>query len=209
MEPLTGTFQIAPADPGDAVELAAVAAQTFPLACPPSATAENVAAFIDANLSAAHFARYLRDPDRAIVAARQDGRIIGYAMLVRDVPEHAGVQQAVEIRPAAELSKMYVLPDRHASGAAAALMERMLAVAADWGIRCVWLGVNRENERAQRFYLKSGFTVNGTRTFQLGAGVESDYVMIRELGQPPQSAPATGTWPADTSFGIPRPASPR
>ncbi len=105
-------------------------------------------------------------------------------MLVRGVSDHAGVQRAVRIRPAAELSKMYVLPDRHSSSAAAALMERMLAVAADWGVRCVWLGVNRANQRAQRFYLKSGFTIAGARTFQLGTGVESDHVMIREVGQP-------------------------
>ncbi|OBH41741.1 GNAT family N-acetyltransferase [Mycobacterium mantenii] len=182
MEPLTATLHIAPADSGDAPELAAVAAQTFPLACPASATEENIAAFVEANLSATRFAEYLGDPGRAIVTARQDGRIVGYAMLVRGVSDHDGVQQAVQTRPAAELSKMYVLPDRHSTGAAAGLMERILAVAADWGVRCVWLGVNRENQRAQRFYLKSGFTVSGTRTFQLGADVESDYVMIRELG---------------------------
>lgn len=181
MEPLTGTFSVAPAESGEAVELAAVAAQTFPLACPPTATAQNIASFIDANLSVARFAEYLGDPDRAILTARQDNRIVGYAMLVRGVSDHPGVQRAVNIRPAAELSKIYVLPDRHASGAAAALMERMLAIAAEWGVRCVWLGVNQENQRAQRFYLKSGFTINGTRTFQLGSDVESDYVMIRAL----------------------------
>ncbi|MCV7241984.1 GNAT family N-acetyltransferase [Mycobacterium mantenii] len=209
MEPLTGTLHIAPADSGDAPELAAVAALTFSLACPASTTEGNITAFVEANLSATRFAEYLSDPDRAIVTARQDGRIVGYAMLVRGVSDHVGVQQAVQTRPAAELSKMYVLLDRHSTGAAAALMERILAVAADWGVRCVWLGVNQENQRAQRFYLKSGFTVNGTRTFQLGADVESDYVMIRELGQPPRSAPTAGKLPADTSFGIPRPASPR
>ncbi|HEX5253891.1 MAG TPA: GNAT family N-acetyltransferase [Mycobacterium sp.] len=182
MEPLTGTFHIAPAGSGDALELAAVAAQTFPLACPPAVSADNIASFIDANLSADRFDEYLSDPDRAIVTARQGGRIIGYAMLVHGVSDHAGVQRAVQTRPAAELSKMYVLPDRHSSGAAAALMERMLAVATDWGVRCVWLGVNRANQRAQRFYLKSGFTIAGTRTFQLGTDVESDYVMISELG---------------------------
>lgn len=171
MEPLTATFQIAPASSGDAPELAAVAALTFPLACPPSVTAENITAFIDANLSAARFAEYLDDPDRAIVIARQAHRIVGYAMLVRDDSDTT-----------AELSKMYVLPDRHSSGAAAALMDRALAVATDWGVRRVWLGVNRKNERAQRFYLKSGFAVTGTRTFQLGGGVENDYVMTRELG---------------------------
>lgn len=170
MEPLTGTFQIGPASSGDAHELAAVAALTFPLACPPSVTADNIAAFIDANLSANRFADFLDDPDRAVVVARQDDRIVGYAMLVRG-PDNT-----------AELSKMYVLPDRHASGAAAALMQRALAVAAEWGVRRVWLGVNRENLRAQRFYLKSGFTISGTRTFQLGADVESDYVMTRAPG---------------------------
>lgn len=170
MEPLTPTFQIAPANSGDAPELAAVAALTFPLACPPSVTAENIAAFVEANLSADRFAEYLGDPDRAIVTARQDGRIVGYAMLIRGSDDTA------------ELSKMYVVADRHSSGAAAALMQRALAAATGWGVRRVWLGVNRANERAQRFYLKSGFTINGTRTFQLGDGVENDYVMTRELG---------------------------
>jgi ribosomal protein S18 acetylase RimI-like enzyme len=45
----------------------------------------------------------------------------------------------------------------------------------------VWLGVNQGNKRAQSFYIKSGFKVNGTRTFQVGARREDDYVMVREL----------------------------
>ena len=40
-----------PAAPTDLTELAALAAQTFPLACPPSVTPENIAAFIAQNLS--------------------------------------------------------------------------------------------------------------------------------------------------------------
>ena len=63
---------------------------------------------------------------------------------------------------------MYLLPDYHGSGVASALMDTTLATAADWGARCVWLGVNQENQRAQRFYLKNGFTVSGTRTFHVG-----------------------------------------
>jgi GNAT superfamily N-acetyltransferase len=155
----------------DAGELAAVAAQTFPLACPPSTPAKDIALFIDAHLSAERFAEYLADPRRAIVTAAQDGRIIGYAMLIRD---SAG--------DTAELSKMYVLPDHHGTGASRALMERTLATAASWGVRSVWLGVNQANQRAQRFYAKSGFNINGTRTFQVGSRVEHDYLMIHELG---------------------------
>jgi ribosomal protein S18 acetylase RimI-like enzyme len=101
---------------------------------------------------------------------------------VGDLIMPADVQRAVGIRPAAELSKLYLMPDYQGSGVAAALMEAALATAAEWGVRCVWLGVNQENQRAQRFYVKSGFNVNGTRTFQVGARRENDYVMVRELG---------------------------
>ena len=107
---------------------------------------------------------------------------------------------------AAELSKMYLLPDYHGAGVSTALMDAALTTAADWGVRCVWLGVNQENQRAQRFYVKSGFKINGTRTFQVGARRENDYVMVRELAA---SAPTAETWPAGTSFGNHRPASPR
>jgi ribosomal protein S18 acetylase RimI-like enzyme len=182
VEPLTLAVHRVATDSVDIAELANVAALTFPLACPPTATRENIASFVDANLSPTRFGEYLRDPARAILAARRDEKIVGYAMVVRGVSADAAVQQAVEIRPAVELSKLYVLPDHHGGGTAAALMEHALAVATEWGARCVWLGVSRANQRAQRFYAKSGFTINGTRTFQVGDHLENDYVMIHEVG---------------------------
>lgn len=171
MESLTLQVRVVTAGCVDASKLADVAARTFPLACPPSTAPDDIVSFIDANLSAERFAEYLADPRRAVITAERDGRILGYAMLVRD-----------DAGETAELSKIYVLPDQHGAGVAAALMSLALATAGDWGARRVWLGVNQANQRAQRFYAKSGFTVNGTRTFQVGAGVEHDYVMVRELG---------------------------
>jgi len=162
-------------------ELAAVAAETFPLACPPSVTPENVAAFIDENLTHSHFAGYLADPDRLILVARRDGRMIGYAMLVRGVPDDDAVQRAVTVRPAVEISKMYVLPDDHGAGVSAALMTEVLDRAPGLDAKSVWLGVNQNNQRAQRFYAKHGFTVNGTKTFRLGTRIENDYVMVRPV----------------------------
>jgi ribosomal protein S18 acetylase RimI-like enzyme len=176
------TVRIATADSTDVAALAGVAASTFPLACPPTVTRANIAAFIETNLSEARFAEYLSDPRRLILTANRDDRIAGYAMLVRGVEDDPDIQRAVPVRPAAELSKMYVLPDQHGSGVSTTLMEAALAAAAGWGAECVWLGVNQENLRAQRFYTKCGFTINGTRTFQLGAGRESDYVMVRHFG---------------------------
>ena len=174
MEPLRTrslAVRVVTTDSVDTAELADVAARTFPLACPPTTAPENIASFIDANLSAERFAEYLADPQRAILTAQRDGRIIGYAMLVRDAGDEG-----------AELSKMYLLPDYHGGGVSKALMDLAVATAERWGVRRVWLGVNQGNERAQRFYAKSGFKVNGTRTFQVGARREDDYVMVRELG---------------------------
>ncbi len=174
--------RIATAESVDIAELAGVAARTFPLACPPSVTRADIAAFVDTNLSVARFTEYLADPQRLILTAGHDNRIIGYAMLIRGLGDDPDVQRAVPARPAVELSKMYVLADQHGSGASTALMDAALALAAsDWDAGCVWLGVNQKNVRAQRFYQKCGFTINGTRTFQLGTHTENDYVMVRQL----------------------------
>jgi ribosomal protein S18 acetylase RimI-like enzyme len=165
----------------DLRELADVAARTFPLACPPSATQANVAEFIAANLSLARFTDYLSDIDRVVLAARDEHRMLGYAMLIRGIIADADVQAAVTLRPAVELSKMYVLPDAHGAGVSAALMTASLEHAQALDAACVWLGVNQENQRAQRFYAKHGFTASGTKTFRLGEGLEHDYVMVRPL----------------------------
>ncbi|BBZ28090.1 N-acetyltransferase [Mycolicibacterium madagascariense] len=172
---------VSPAGEADLLELADVAARTFPLACPPAAPADDVAAFIASQLSADAFRDYLADPQRTVLVARIDGRIMGYAMLIRGVVDDADVQSAVPLRPAVELSKMYVLPDGHGAGVSAQLMTAALDVARTLGAACVWLGVNQENQRAQRFYAKHGFAVRGTKTFRLGGRVEDDYVMVSPL----------------------------
>ena len=168
--------QVRPAVETDADQLAEVAARTFPLACPPSVSAGDIAACITAMLSPQRFRAYLADPDRLVLAVTDSGRVIGYAMMVRG----ADPDVASYVEPkAVELSKMYVLPDHHGDGTAAALMEAGIAWAAKVGARDVWLGVNQANHRAHTFYRKHGFVVAGTRTFQVGAIAENDFVMVR------------------------------
>jgi len=175
------SLRIALADADRRDELADVAARTFPLACPPTSAAADVAAFIDEHLSPARFAHYLSDPDRAVFTATRDDRIIGYAVTIRGVPADPDVEAAVRTRPTVELWKMYVLPEAHGTGAAAALMTAALDHARTLSAASVWLGVNQRNARAQRFYGKHGFAVTGTKTSRVGAVLEADYVMVRPL----------------------------
>jgi ribosomal protein S18 acetylase RimI-like enzyme len=114
-----------------------------------------------------------------VLIARDDARILGYAMLIRGVPDDADVAQAVPLRPAVEISKMYTLPDVHGAGVSAALMAESLRRSEQLEAASVWLGVHQKNQRAQRFYAKFGFLVGGTKTFSLGDSVENDYVMVR------------------------------
>ncbi|KUI42330.1 acetyltransferase [Mycobacterium sp. IS-1590] len=174
-------IDVARAVDADLRDLADVAARTFPLACPPEVTPDDVAAFIEENLAESRFGDYLHDPDRVVLVARTGACLTGYAMLIRGVPDDPDVHRAVEPRPAVEVSKIYVLPEHHGSGVATALMTEALRTAADVGAAVVWLGVNQQNRRAQRFYAKHGFAVSGTKTFRLGAAIEDDFVMVRTL----------------------------
>ena len=169
------------ARPYEAEALHALAALTFPLACPPSTTEAAKAAFIEQHLSRAAFERYLADPQRLVLVAERGDELVGYAMLVHGEPGDPDVAAAVQHRPTAELSKLYVHPEQHGGGVASALVEHVLHAAVDQGAVSVWLGVNIHNARANRFYEKAGFAVVGTKGFTVGDVIEDDYVRERQV----------------------------
>ncbi|MEO8528947.1 MAG: GNAT family N-acetyltransferase [Pseudolysinimonas sp.] len=169
------------ASAADSAALAVVAAATFPLACPPHTTDEAKASFIAANLMPSHFDGYLADPARELYLAEVEGEPVGYTMLVVGEPQDPDVVAAITLRPAAELSKCYVMPGHHGAGIAGALMSATLNAASACGAAGIWLGVNEENERAQAFYEKSGFAKVGRKRFLVGERWENDYVMERSL----------------------------
>jgi ribosomal protein S18 acetylase RimI-like enzyme len=163
--------------------LARLAALTFPLACPPHTTDEAKAAHIARHLGEDSFARYLADGTRALFVAETDTDLVGYTMLVEGEPDDADVARVVITRPTAELSKVYVHPDHHGAGVAAALVAATVGEALARGAASVWLGVNQENERANRFYEKSGFALVGTKRFQVGDRFEDDFVRERIIAE--------------------------
>jgi len=171
-------FSVRRAGPDDAARLAAVAAETFPLACPPHTKPEAIAAFIAANLSETSFAGYLADPDRALFVAEVGHEAAGYTMVVFGDPSDPDVAAAVTARPTAELSKVYVREGFHGGGLAAQLVAASVESARDRGAVSVWLGVNQENARANRFYEKQGFALAGTKRFLVGDRYEDDFVRL-------------------------------
>lgn len=175
---------IRPAVTADLEQLSALAALTFPLAAPDDTAPESLATFIEQNLSADRFAEYLADPDIDVLvhhAETTDGRLTGYLMLVAGEPADSDVAAALTIHPTIMLSKFYVAPDVQGQGLASRLMLAAFGAAEARGVRAMWLGVNQENTRAQRFYAHQGFEQVGTKRFQVGVRLEHDFVLQRAL----------------------------
>ena len=172
---MTSTIRKATAD--DAGRLAALAAVTFPLACPPSSSPEDIATHLANTLSEKHFQGYLADPDVTVLVIDVGGDLCGYSLLVNRPAQDPDVASALTLLPSVELSKCYVHPEHHGLGAAAELMHASLESAAAAGGAGIWLGVNSQNARAIRFYEKSGFRKVGSKSFRLGTTVEHDFVL--------------------------------
>lgn len=162
----------------DAHRVAEVAASTFQLACPPGTRPEDIEQFISNVLSAEHFENYIADATRTVLVDETAGAdVVGYAMLVSGTPTDPDIRAALSHEPTMEISKLYVQPTQHGSGAAGRLMSSSLSHARDSGCAAAWLGVNQRNVRAQKFYAKHGFEIVGTKTFVVGVQTHDDYVM--------------------------------
>lgn len=175
--------QIRAAGAGDIEEVADVAARTFPLACPPHISDEDIQAFIETNLSPARMRAYIRNRESTVLLATIADAVVGYALIIYGDPDDPDIRAAVRGRPTAELSKIYVLPEHHRRGVASALLTAAIEDARRRGSASIWLGVNQLNERAQHFYRRYDFVRVGTRTFTLGERSEADFVMELTLGQ--------------------------
>ena len=173
------------ARPGDEAVVHSVAAETFALACPPGTLPSDVDDFVSRHLSESRFAGYLADPSRIVLLASSgEGGPLGYSMLVRGPISDPDVRAVVDPATTVELSKFYVLLDRHGTGVAATLMAATLEAAAGTGAATVWLGVNQENVRAAKFYAKNGFEIVGTRRFLVGEQWHDDDLRLRSLSPP-------------------------
>ena len=167
--------------PTDAHRVSALAIETFPLACPPGTTQENIDQFCTAKLSPESFEAYLADPRILILLADHGEELLGYVMSVSGEPDDPVIAKAVSARPTVEISKIYVRVGAHGSGIAQQLMSVAVENARAEGAQSVWLGVNQQNERANTFYDRNGFVLVGERRFQVGDSLEEDFVREKVL----------------------------
>ena len=160
----------------DAALLAELGARTFAESFANQNRPEDMVAYLAQSFGPELQRAELADPQQTFLILEDDGVAIGYAHL------RAGETPACVSGPKpVELSRLYVSSAFQGSGVGARLMEACLTEARQAGYQTMWLGVWKQNVRAQAFYQRWNFSVVGEHIFQLGDDQQMDWLMERLL----------------------------
>lgn len=110
---------------------------------------------------------YLMREDALLYAAREDGRVIGFAGLLMAPPE-------------ADILDVTVLPEFRRTGVGSALLETLFQNAEAQGVNTVYLEVRAGNGPAKALYRKKGFTQIGLRKQYYSDPVEDALIMEKK-----------------------------
>ena len=145
----------------DASLLAELGARTFAKSFAEQNTPEDMAAYLAASFETEIQRAELADPRNIFLILENDGVAIGYAHLRTGEPP-ACVSGPKPI----ELSRLYVESNFQGGGVGARLLKACLTEARRAGYQTMWLGVWKQNVRAQAFYRRWNFSVVGAHVFQ-------------------------------------------
>jgi len=174
------TSRIRYASIDDAFALQNLMAQTFPLACPPDVAKSDIQVHLARLCSAENFKSSIADEKSAVIVACDGSELLGFALLIFAETESAEIAASLtSVSSAVKLSRFYVHPNWHGQGIAQQLMQRSFELVHELGWSSLWLTVNKQNERANKFYQKWGFEIVGESDFILGGSVQKDFVRER------------------------------
>jgi len=158
---------------GQAVsQLQQIARSTFYETFADMNTPENMAQYLENDLSVGKLTVELNDPESQTYFARLDEEIIGYLKL------NVGAAQTEKVDPGGlEIQRIYVKKEFHGSHVGATLLNFAFAIAEKDNHPFIWLAVWEKNPRAIRFYEKNGFVTFGSHVFQLGEDAQTDLLM--------------------------------
>lgn len=156
---------------GDGRALSELAIAAYTTAFGHSLSAADLAAELDASVSAACFERYL-DDDTILLAEIAD-LAVGYV-------QFGAVSIPVEAASVAdqELRRLYVHPAYQRRGIGTRLMDAAFAHPQLRRACSVYLDVWERNHDALRFYRRYGFEVTGSHRFAVESGAPTDLDLI-------------------------------
>ena len=121
--------------------------------------------------SVAKYAGWLSQPETRACLAEVKGAPVGYALLCTpDLPMPTTLDDL-------ELKRIYLLHRFQGAGIGAALMHWSIETTWAMGKKRLLLGVHDGNRRAIAFYRRHGFAEVGTRKYQVGSTICSDFIL--------------------------------
>lgn len=163
----------------DAASLSDAARESFVETFGHTYRPEDLAAFVAASYSpAAQLAEILHPEASWRLALTLEGEVVGFCQIgAYGLPMEPGRGRALELK------RLYVRAPWHGAGVAAALMDWAIAQARGRFAEALFLGVWRENARAQRFYARYGFEKVGEYQFIVGAARDEEDILRLDLSR--------------------------
>jgi ribosomal protein S18 acetylase RimI-like enzyme len=160
----------------DLDELQRVSRQTFHDTFAAVNSAENMAKYLEEELSTEKLSKELANPDSAFYFAEDDGQVVGYLKL-----NFGQAQTELKDGRAVEIERIYVVAAYQGKQIGQLLYQQAIKAAEEINAGYVWLGVWEENQKAINFYRKNGFEEFDKHIFYLGDDAQTDIMMKLEL----------------------------
>ena len=160
----------------DIVELQKISRQTFHETFAALNSEENMAKYLEEELSIEKLTAELNNPDSAFYFAVYNANAIGYLKL-----NFGESQTELKEQKAVEIERIYVLKEFHGQHIGQLLYDKAIQVARQKNAEYVWLGVWEENTKAINFYKKNGFIEFDKHIFFLGDDAQTDIMMKLHL----------------------------
>lgn len=168
------TYRDATAD--DAVALAAFWRDCFCATFANLYRQDDLAAFLEASYTPAQQYAEILDTAAEHRLAFANGALVGACQIGKlGLPIDPGPAHALELK------RLYLDADVKGAGVGQALMDWAVARAQSRSATHLYLGVWRENHRAQRFYARNGFVKVGEYQFPVGAHMDDEDIVLKRL----------------------------
>jgi diamine N-acetyltransferase len=160
----------------DILELQKISRQTFHETFAALNSEENMAKYLEEELSIEKLTAELNNTNSAFYFAVYNAQVIGYLKL-----NFGESQTELKEQKAVEIERIYVLKEFHGQHIGQLLYEKAIQVARQKNAEYVWLGVWEENTKAIHFYKKNGFIEFDKHIFFLGDDAQTDIMMKLHL----------------------------
>ena len=150
------------ADESHASLLSEVAILSFNESHGNSAKPQDIKYFTDEKYNIQALTSALNNPDNNYYLIYYENRLAGFTNLIYNSPYDDSI-----ITNIAKLERIYVLKEFYNLKLGYQLLEFNINIAREHNQKAIWLFVWTENERAMKFYMKSGFKINGSGKFKI------------------------------------------